>query len=170
MNQAISKQISESKAKAVLRFRRNQAMRYNSTMEPLPQTDEILDRLAAGESLRAICGPVLEAAVRRRVIADEPAGFASQYARARSIGIDALAESTLAIASDKTQDPNSRRVQVDTIKWFASKLRPDKYGDRTVISGDQNAPISVTVAYEDRPAKLGIVVSPKLLPAPKDEE
>jgi hypothetical protein len=39
-----------------------------------------------------------------------------------------------------------------------------------VISGDQNAPISVTVAYEDRPAKLGIVVSPKLLPAPKDEE
>jgi hypothetical protein len=47
---------------------------------------------------------------------------------------------------------------VDTIKWFASKLRPDKYGDRTVISGDQNAPISVTVAYEDRPGKLGIVV------------
>lgn len=99
-------------------------------MQPLEHTDEILERLASGESLRAICkteGFPCESTVRFRVVDD--AHFAAQYARARATGLDCIAESLNEIADDREDDPNSRRVRIDARKWFLSKLRPDKYGD-----------------------------------------
>jgi len=69
--------------------------------------------------------------------------FASQYARARSMGIDALAERGMEVAADKTRDPNDRRVELDAIKWFASKMKPDKYGDRQILAGDKDAPLGI---------------------------
>ena len=205
----------------MLRFLRNQAVRYNSTMEPAI-TDQIIERLAAGETLRAICrtpGFPTAQTVRYHVV--ENRAFSERYARARTAGLDEMAEEIVELAdvcregvkterkqigwqcsacscgvtwagrgwlhgdnSELCAGATSQRVyeekmvtgdmveraklQLDARKWLLSKLRPDKYGDRTIVSGDQAAPISVTVAYEDRPAKLGIVVSPKLLPAPLD--
>ena len=136
-------------------------MRYNPTMEPLPQTDEILRRLAEGETLRqvlATAGMPLRQTFLKHVDADFPAGLRDQYARARRDGLDVQAEQLTEIAADDKRDPNSRRVEVDARKWLLSKMRPDKYGDalRQVLSGDPSQPVAhtVTVVYEDRPAKL----------------
>jgi hypothetical protein len=140
-------------------------------MEQLPSEADILARLEQGEGLKTICGSAGAAAFRRRIRADV-AGLASRYARARSIGLDAIAEQMAEIAADDKRDANSRRVHVDTLKWLLSKLRPDKYGDisRTEITGAGGEPLSVTVSYDDRPAKVALSVQPKLLAARGTED
>lgn len=49
------------------------------------------------------------------------------------------------------------RLRVDARKWIASKLKPKKYGDKTIIGGDPDNPIplSGTVKFRkvDEPAK-----------------
>lgn len=108
---------------------------------------EILSRLANGETLRAICrseGMPSEAGVRFWVV-DDP-DFAAQYARARGVGLDCIAEETIEIADDKARDSNDRRVAIDARKWFLSKLRPDKYGDRAAVelTGANGGPVQST--------------------------
>lgn len=77
--------------------------------------------------------------------------FASQYARARAIGYENLAEELLAISdSDCVFDgkPDNALVQkhrlmVDTRKWMLSKVLPKIYGDRvtTEVVGDADRPL-----------------------------
>lgn len=124
-------------------------------MEPLPKTEEILKRIAAGESLRAICVNDAERKAFTRRVDSDVDGLASRYARACADRIDSIVEDTLVIADDESLDPQSRRVRIDTRKWFASRLRPDKYGDRTQIehSGAGGEPLTVTVRYTEQPPK-----------------
>lgn len=120
----------------------------------------ICDRLAEGRSLRSICRdadiPVSAVAVRRWAMADT-AGFASQYAQARDIGLDEMSDELLDI-SDNTEEGvmeqdeqwglkttrrdmiDHRRLKVDTRKWYLSKLAPKRYGDRLGLdhSGEIN--------------------------------
>nr|WP_241430770.1 hypothetical protein [Tatumella saanichensis] len=71
--------------------------------------------------------------------------FRNQYARAREVQADVLAEEIIEIADDSSGDvivdedgreqTNHERVarsrlRVDARKWYASKLAPKKYGDR----------------------------------------
>lgn len=112
--------------------------------------DEILRRLAAGETLRGICKDdhMPDSSAIAHWIDTDPGGeFAQRYARARRLGLDQMAEETIAIADDVTLDPAGRRVAVDARKWLLSKMRPDKYGDRvaTEISGPGGAPVQVAV-------------------------
>ncbi len=117
---------------------------------PTVYTEEIahriLDQLSDGIPLRHICADKNmppESTVRTWAI-DDPA-FAALYARARNMGLDAQAEALTTISDDPAIDPNARRVMVDTRKWIFSKMRPDKYGDRTVIAGDPDNPLNVNV-------------------------
>lgn len=91
-----------------------------------------------------------------------------QYARAKEIGIEAMAADLLAIANKtqigviKTIKPDGtveekhadmiehRRLQVDARKWLLSKLAPKKYGDKVAIGGDPENPVqhSVTVVFK----------------------
>ena len=110
---------------------------------------EICERLANGESLRSICASdrskfPTEMAVRKWAIEDYN-GFSSQYASAREMGMDSLAEEALSVARDGSRDYietedglklNLEHVQrsrliCDQIKWYTSKLAPKRYGDRT---------------------------------------
>ena len=108
-----------------------------------------------------------EATVRRWAMNDEGPGFLAQYASARSIGLDCLADRLLevaetpVVAEKRVQKPDGgieittgdavdrSRLTVDAIKWQLSKMRPDKYGDRTALehSGPGGAPLSVTVEF-----------------------
>ncbi len=106
----------------------------------------ICDRLAEGESLRAICRtdgfPNIVTVMRWL---DSFAPFRSQYARAREIQAETLAAEILDIADTpmlgtietakewgieiKTADMiEHRRLQIDARKWIASKLKPKVYG------------------------------------------
>lgn len=117
---------------------------------------EICERLANGESLRAICRDSkfpTEAAVRGWVI-DDKDGFASQYARAREIGYERLAEDIMSISDEPvgslvsggtdTGAVQKQRLQVDTRKWLLSKMLPKKYGDKQFT--EHSGGMSITVA------------------------
>lgn len=125
----------------------------------------ICARLAAGESLRAICKPddmPAESTVRLWAVENRE-GFSAQYARARDAQADALAEQILEIADDGTNDTfinadgdeivnhdhiNRSRLRVDARKWFASKVAPKRYGDKVQNEhvGEGGGPITFSWA------------------------
>lgn len=111
--------------------------------------DEICDRLAGGESLRAICSdphmPDL-VTVYRWIRADEE--LRQRYARAREEQADTLFDQIQQIADDGLNDTyvdDEGRVRVDhevvarsklrieARKWLAGKLRPKVYGDKIEV-------------------------------------
>jgi hypothetical protein len=122
--------------------------------------DLICERLAAGESLRAICrdeGMPTEAAVRLWA-RDDVQGFASQYAHARSLGYERLADELLEIADDGSSDTyvddkgNERtdadvvarsRLRVDTRKWLLSKMLPKVYGEKLDVNAQVQGTFTV---------------------------
>jgi hypothetical protein len=124
----------------------------NPVATPVRYTAElaltICERMAHGESLRAICkseGMPPESTVRTWAI-DDREGFAAQYARAREAQMDALAEELIDIADDvgKTdEDVQRSRLRVDTRKWLMSKIAPKRYGDKITneITGKDGEPL-----------------------------
>jgi hypothetical protein len=105
--------------------------------------EQICRRLAAGETLRQVClddGMPTEATVRLWAVEDI-GGFASQYTRARDIGIDCKADQLLSIAGDTARDPNCRRVEIDALKWYLCKLAPKRYGERLELASDPKNPL-----------------------------
>lgn len=110
--------------------------------------DAICERLADGESLRAICSDAEmpnKATVFRWLSQDDK--LSDQYARARDSQADAIFDEILDIADDARNDWMERngddvgyqlngehiqrsRVRIDARKWMAGKLRPKVYGDK----------------------------------------
>lgn len=109
--------------------------------------DTICERIAMGESLRAICRddgmPALSTVFRWLNVVE---GFSDQYARAREEQAEAFADEIVAIADEAeatvkhegedvklSLDPTAvarNRLRVDARKWVASKLKPKKYGEK----------------------------------------
>jgi hypothetical protein len=114
----------------------------------------ICERLAAGESLRAICrdgdmpsGPT----VRGWVLKDED--FSKQYTLARELGYQEMADEIIEISDessgDSYKDANGvlrtdqevvgrSRLRVDTRKWLLSKCLPKIYGDKQQLEVSGN--------------------------------
>jgi len=99
--------------------------------------DSICQGLADGHSLMKVCKDL--GTPRHSVLQwlENPKheAFRRQYAQARELQADYLAEEILVIADDHKGDPdaNSRRLRVDARKWYAGKLRPKKYGEASQI-------------------------------------
>lgn len=128
--------------------------------------DKICERIAAGESLRAICRDkrMPAASTVFKWLADKPE-FAEQYAHAREAQADTLADEIVAIADEAevtasqdgeevrlALDPTAvarNRLRVDARKWVASKLKPRKYGDRV-----QTQNVHVELTHEEWLASL----------------
>jgi hypothetical protein len=114
------------------------------------KADAICRRLAEGESLRAICrdeGMPAPSSVIEWV--NTRPAFAEQYARAREIGYQLLADEIIEISDDGRNDKivddegNERtnqdviarsRLRVDTRKWMLSKMLPKVYGDKVDVN------------------------------------
>lgn len=97
--------------------------------------DEICERLAQGESLRAICRDEHmppEVTVRRWVVQDVN-GIAAQYTRARDMGLDTTAEECREIADEGSGDVARDRLRFDERRWYLSKLAPKRYGDKQQV-------------------------------------
>lgn len=120
--------------------------------------DNILDGLAEGMTLREVCrqeGMPPESTVRLWVM-DDRDGFAAQYARAREIGYQAMADELLEISDDGRNDWVERdgeavyngdhvarsRLRVDTRKWLLSKALPKVYGDKVGV--EHSGAVSIT--------------------------
>lgn len=123
----------------------------------------ICELIASGESLNRICKAVEgmpdKATVFRWMIAHSE--FRDNYARAKEIQAELMAEELLEIADDKSDDvsgelklPNSvavqrSKLQVDTRKWIASKLLPKKYGDKLAHTGpDGEGPVQAEITVK----------------------
>jgi hypothetical protein len=111
--------------------------------------EKICKRLADGESLLKIsqdAGFPGEATIRAWAL-DDVGGFSANYARARAIGYEKLADEILNIADTPVIGSKSvskatgleitegdmiehRRLQVEARKWMLSKMLPKVYGDR----------------------------------------
>lgn len=125
--------------------------------------DAICDRLMDGESLRKICASddMPSKATVLRWLHDDTGGFEAKYTRARAIQFEGEADRILELADicregvkttvkangdveTVTADMIERaKLQIDTRKWFLSKLVPKKYGDKlqTELSGPGGQPI-----------------------------
>jgi hypothetical protein len=133
--------------------------------------DIVLDRLASGESLRAICrDPTMpDGSTIRKWIARLP-DFAKQYAIAREEQADSIFDETLDIADRVPPEaPNEEiqraRLRIDTRKWVAGKLRPKKYGDllKHEVTGANGGAIAMQAVnvgqldYDQREALAGML-------------
>jgi hypothetical protein len=111
--------------------------------------DTICERLSNGESLRGICrddGMPQVSTVWRWMVDNEERR--NQYMRAREEQADTLADEIVAIADNAT-DAQIARLQVDARKWFASKVAPKKYGDKTDITSNGNTIAVAPIAWSD---------------------
>jgi hypothetical protein len=103
-----------------------------------PETfDAICERLANGESLRAICRdeemPSIWAFLRH---VDKDAEAAQHYTRAREANGDYHGSSVAQIAADVVAGvipPDVARVAMDAHKWTAGRLKPKVYGDKAQL-------------------------------------
>src|SRR5215471_18731009 len=115
--------------------------------------EEILRRLAAGETLANICAdPAIEvstSAVRQWDLDNRDAWFSAAYARARRQQVEAWSDQLLEIADDVRLEPNDRRVRLDVRRWLMSTLNPAKYGDTVTVAGDADHPLQHVVSVVD---------------------
>ena len=97
--------------------------------------DTICERIAEGESLRAICSePDMPSkwAFLKWLAKDEEDGdglLVAQYARARDAQVEGEVDEMVLIA-DTEEDPARARVRIWARQWKAGKMKPKKYGDR----------------------------------------
>lgn len=123
--------------------------------------DAICERLIDGQSLRKIClDPDMPnaATVCRWLAKEENEAFREQYAHARDAQADTLADEILDIADDGSNDwmgdkedeegvryngdaVQRSKLRVDARKWLAAKMKPKKYGDKTLIGSDPDNPL-----------------------------
>lgn len=124
---------------------------------------EICARIAEGESVRSICKdprlPVMSTVFKWL---NEQPTFSEQYARAKEIQLERMAEEILDISDDSSNDWMERatrsgdvetvvdhehvtrsRLRVDSRKWLLSKLMPKKYGEKTALelTGKDGGPV-----------------------------
>lgn len=126
--------------------------------------NRICEELATGKSLRAICAADEELPAENTVrgwAMDDVQGFFAQYARARDLGLDAMADEVIEIA-DTTQEGvktkitdegeetthadmiEHRKLRFQARQWYLSKLAPKRYGDRLhqELTGANGAPLN----------------------------
>lgn len=108
------------------------------------QADAIFSDLTAGIPLRkSLAAKGIDPTTFYRAInADE--ALCQRYTRAKSDGMDAIADSALEISDNVDADQAAvakAKLQVETRKWFLAKLAPKKYGERMLVGSDPDNPI-----------------------------
>ena len=75
--------------------------------------------------------------------------FLAAYDIAKEKQMDFYANEILEITDECAKDSDAvakAKLQVNTRQWLMGKLKPKKYGDRTVIAGDKENPLTVSLA------------------------
>lgn len=130
----------------------------------------ICERLASGESLRAICrDPKMPAisTVLGWLFDHRSEQFIKDYTRAREINTDVVFEETMEMADksgevivgDDRSDGarvSAAKLAVDTRKWFLSRMQPKKYGEKLDVTSagkelKQPRPVAITYGIPTKP-------------------
>jgi DNA-binding helix-hairpin-helix protein with protein kinase domain len=145
----------------------------NVTVDRAEKSQEVVRLMATGLSLRKSCIQAeIPAPMFLRAVDASPE-LAEQYTRARQALLDKMADEILELADapvpvlDNGATDNAlvrqRQLQVDTRKWFLSKLAPKVYGDRLDVSVSDTR-ISINGALQAAQSRLVDVidVTPRL--------
>jgi len=134
--------------------------------------EHIVNWLSEGKTLRDFCrseeGLPSYMTIYRWI--EEDKDFALHYARARDVGFEILAEEALHIADtprmgekrvthsgDDGEDAMTiteeemlghRKLQIDTRMRLLKAWHPKKYGDKTILAGDDTAPVVVEASFD----------------------
>ena len=106
------------------------------TIYPEELEDRMLEEIASGRSVISLCReedwtPNADTWYRWMYKID---GLSDRYTRAKSISSEFHADQILAIADEAdNQTFQVARLQIDARKWVASKLVPNKYGEKSQI-------------------------------------
>lgn len=129
----------------------------------------ICEGVTKGKSLPTLCDELEIGVSTIFQWMEKHQNFAEEYTRAREAKADVFAEQATEIADNETLSPESRRVRIQSRQWFASKIKPKVYGDKTILSGDAENPIVVLAARLDdiaqRKREAMIDVTPGAVPA-----
>ncbi|GAB3744851.1 terminase small subunit-like protein [Lysobacter olei] len=115
--------------------------------------DSILDKLASGDSLRAICaeeGMPDRDTVRRWL--KEHDDFAAKYAHAREEQAEFHHEEMDRLESaveDGSLNPQAASVILANKRWRMEKLKPKVYGPAVTLKGDPANPLQTRVAMTE---------------------
>lgn len=149
---------------------------------------KICAHLADGESLRVVCqrpGMPHISTVMRWAADDRYKAFREQYARAREVGLELMADEILAIADETERDDivthdgstkannewiQRSRLRVDARKWILSKQLPKKYGERTTLAGDADNPLMPAIDDIERATRLQAILAVAHARQLKEEE
>jgi hypothetical protein len=134
----------------------------------------ICDLIAEGSSLETI-GELPDMPSRRTMrgwLEDHP-DFLTRYEIARRERTDNLVDEAIAIAdsvrgTDSNAAVGAAKLAVDTRRWLASKLLPERFGDQLAITGKGGDPL-LTVDPPDS-SKIALVILSLLHAALRDAE
>ncbi len=110
------------------------------------QFDAILADIAAhGNVNRAVKEHGVPSGTFYGKIADDEARF-GRYARAKTQGCYAVADETICLPDELSDNATSEQVQrcklrVETRKWHLAKLLPKVYGEKMLVGSDPDNPI-----------------------------
>lgn len=111
--------------------------------------ERIIEGLSQGISLADLCRE--EGMPGRTVVYEwrdeDSQGFGERFARARNAGYDVIASDLRETArgrGESTKDVLRDKLIIDTDLKLLAKWNPKKYGDRTIVAGDPDAPLGAT--------------------------
>lgn len=133
--------------------------------------DTICEQLASGDSMRTVCKsddmPSMATIFSWLRTNND---FLEQYERAKAEAADAMIDEIIEIADDGTNDWMEKRdkegkptgyyiingehvqrsrLRVDVRKWYASKLKPKKYGDKLDVTSDGEKLVQAPLIVSD---------------------
>lgn len=132
--------------------------------------DKICQRIAEGESLRTICRDEdmpNRSTVFRWLLKEENKEFCDQYAHAREVQAEGIAEEIFEIADDGSNDlmtihkrdssyemenkevTSRSKLRVEARQWYLGKIMPKKYGTKNIVGFDPDNPLIVPTIKDD---------------------
>ena len=108
---------------------------------------------------------IKQASVSYRVVYNtlkENKAFSEQYTHARESQADTLADRILEVCTkleNRTIDPNSARVIIDSVKWLAGKLKPKDWSDKTQLEINHTGRVSMIDYLLSQPALKNVTPS-----------
>lgn len=131
-----------SKEKKVTR--RKRAQRAADIFTPAV-LKEIFAKMEVGVSLKKACESLGLARSSFITYIDKDPALYEQYARAQKIGQDYQFETLDEYARESKDDPYTKKLYIDVLKWKLAKQQPKKYGDKLEVEGKNIAPTIITI-------------------------
>lgn len=115
-------------------------------------------RLAAeGRTLREMAAALGVSVSTINAARDAEGPFASDFARARSQGLELLADDLVTAADDPESDVQRAKLRSENVRWLLSRRLPHQYGDR--LNVDMTGQIDLAAALRDASARVGLTLA-----------